>query len=98
MIAKIVHYKVKPEALPRVLEAIRTFVTAIRVNEPGTCYDAYQHSEDPFSFVHTMQFPDKAGEKAHQAAFYTQVFVEVLYPNCEILPEFKDLSHIAGTS
>ncbi len=95
MITKIVTYRVRPEALPLVLDTIRRFVVAIQEHEPATRYDAFQYKENPTEFVHTMSFPDPEAERAHQMAAYTAKFVEVLYPNCEVLPRFQDLKEVS---
>ena len=97
MIHKIVHYKVKSDKLGLAVRAIQTFVQAIRADEPHTFYEAYQHKDDPTRFVHTMSFPDEAAEKYHQTSAHTKAFVDVLYPNCEVLPKFTDLSQIETT-
>jgi quinol monooxygenase YgiN len=91
----MVTYRVKSGQIGAVEAAIRQFVAAIAISEPGTTYDAYRiQGED--RFVHFMAFPDPAAEKAHQTAPYTLQFVEVLYPNCEIKPQFFDLDPISG--
>jgi hypothetical protein len=43
-----------------------------------------------------MSFPDEATETEHRKADYTLKFVEALYPNCEVQPEFTDLSLMAS--
>lgn len=98
MIIKMVHYKVRPENLEEVRQAIKDFVVGIATIEPATRYDAYQ-GEDEFSFVHWMAFPGEKEEKYHQSAPHTMKFVDILYPSCEQMPVFTDLKllHSTGT-
>lgn len=91
MIVKQVTYKVHPEKLDAVLEAIERFVRAVAEHEPSTVYAAYRDNEEPTAFVHLMRFPDAQAEEAHRQAPYTDQFVEVLYPSCEEEPVFRDL-------
>ena len=44
-----------------------------------------------------MSFPDGGAERTHQTADYTQRFVDVLYPNCEVRPHFTDLKMVGST-
>ena len=90
MIRKIAKYKVRREALAAVEAAIHEFVTAISQAEPDTTYTAFR-TGDETTFIHFMEFPDSKAETHHQKAPYTLKFVEVLYPKCEIQPEFTDL-------
>jgi quinol monooxygenase YgiN len=97
MIHKIVKYKVNREALAVVESAILDFVEAIKASEPNTVYTVYR-TEDETIFYHTMTFPSPAEESIHQEAAYTKEFVKILYPNCEIVPQFEDLIIFKTTS
>ena len=95
MVRKMASYQVKPEMVTAIEAAIGEFVTAILEAEPGTTYTAYRiHGEN--CFVHFMAFPDQDAEESHQTAAYTLKFVQVLYPNCEIQPQFFDLDLISS--
>ena len=96
MISKYVTYKVKLEEVDMVLAAVKTFVAAIADNEPETKYTAYQ-AADRVNFMHTMQFMSGEAEEKHRSAHYTLTFVDVVYPRCEIAPEFTDITEIANT-
>lgn len=98
MIYKITHYRVKEEVVDQTWRAIKKFVGEIKANEPETGYYAYQSNADPTAFFHAMAFPTLEAEQKHQQAEYTAAFVEVLYPLCTELPEFTDLTQIAGTN
>jgi quinol monooxygenase YgiN len=93
MIIKIVEYTIKEKALAEVLAAIEVFVRAVREHESGGFYEAYRKGET-LEFVHLMKFPDSKAEETHMNAVYTNVFVKVLYPNCEKEPVFIDLDAI----
>jgi quinol monooxygenase YgiN len=97
MIHKIVQYKVNRKALAEVEQAIREFVESIHVSEPNTLYTVYRTGDETV-FYHTMSFPSSIEEAIHQEAHYTQEFVEILYPNCEIQPKFDDLVIFNSTS
>lgn len=96
MITKYVTYKVKLEEIDTVLAAVKTFVAAIAENEPETNYIAYQ-AANRVNFMHTMQFMSGEAEEKHRSAHYTLTFVDVVYPRCEITPEFIDITEIART-
>jgi quinol monooxygenase YgiN len=96
MVSKYVTYKIEPDQLELVLEAVKSFVSAIKENEPDTYYAAYQQS-DEVSFMHVMKFADRAAEQKHSSADYTLAFVDVLYPNCSIRPVFYNISELAST-
>ena len=93
MIIKIVEYEIKEGKLQVVKAAIEKFTKTIQSHEPQTFYEAYQR-EDSLEFVHIMKFPDAAAEEAHKGAEYTQDFVKILYPRCEIKPQFTNLTTI----
>lgn len=89
MIIKIAEYKVKKDALEKVLKAIRVFVNKIHKHEPKTFYEAYRRSD--LEFTHLMKFPNTQAEEKHASSPYTEKFVNILYPNCETEPVFTDL-------
>lgn len=97
MIRRLAEYTVRQDELETVLEAVRTFVAAVRKHEPRTTYDAYRRGTSP-SFVHVMAFPDQASERRHQRAQHTERFVEVLYPRCTDPPTFTELTAVAGSA
>jgi quinol monooxygenase YgiN len=94
MIRKIARYQVKAEFDQEVMAVIEAFVAAIGSQEPDTLYAAYRQGEGRW-FLHFMSFPDEAAETVHREADYTTQFVEALYPNCDVMPEFVDLSLVA---
>jgi quinol monooxygenase YgiN len=96
MIRKIVRYQVRKEKIPEVELAIQNFVNSISTEEPQTIYTAYR-TQDETIFFHFMAFPSPEAEANHQQAQHTLRFVEALYPNCEILPEFEELSLLVAS-
>ena len=97
MIHKMVKYKVNREALAEVESANIDFVEAINASEPNTVYTVYRTGDETVLY-HTMTFPSLAEEAIHQEAAYTKEFVKILYPNCEIVPQFEDLIIFKTTS
>jgi hypothetical protein len=95
MIRKIARYQVKAEFDQEIIPVIEAFVAAIGLHEPETFYAAYRQGEGRW-FLHFMSFPDETAETEHQKAAYTMKFVDALYPNCEVQPEFVDLSLVAS--
>lgn len=93
MIQLIAQYKIKKGTEPGVLEAISEFVSAIHQQEPDTDYRAYRLQESR-EFLHIMTFTDRTAQKIHQTAEYTKRFVDVLYPNCEMEPQFSLIKEI----
>lgn len=92
MIRKMAQFKVHADKVDEALEAIETFITAIRANEPGVdAYDSLQ-MKDGVHFVHLMEFDDEAAEDAHRVAEHTKEFVRTLYPLCEEEPVFTDIA------
>jgi len=67
MIRKIVKYKVRPDKITAVEQAIQEFVAAIAKAEPGTSYTAHRTNEEN-TYIHLMAFVDERAEKAHQTA------------------------------
>ena len=96
MIYRMVSYRVKPEALAEVEQAIQEFIRAFKEAEPHAFYLAYRTPEET-EFVHFMAFPDADAEAFHQKAPHTQRFVGVLYPNAERMPQFTNLSLLAAS-
>ena len=75
------HYQVTEEAVPRVNEAIETFVSFVRDHEPGTLlYAAWQSVEDPTSFVHLFTFADEDAHHAHGQSAAVRQFEAVYQP------------------
>lgn len=62
----IAEYKVKPQGVAKVKQAIQRFVPHVKAHEPGTrMYLAWQEKEDPTRFVHFFLFDDEAALDAH---------------------------------
>jgi len=88
----MVKYKVREEHLEEVLQAIQEFVDAISRTELGVItYEAFQ-LKDKVSFMHIMAFKDEEAEASHRGAPHTKGFAGILYPLCDVQPEFTDLS------
>jgi quinol monooxygenase YgiN len=96
MIRKLASYRIDPESLEEVKQAIEDFVAAIARKEPETIYEAYRVA-DGMSFLHLMTFPDQDAEKLHQAAPHTKRFVDILYPLCEEQPTFLDVTLVKSS-
>lgn len=74
-------YRVRDDAVEATLEAIRTFVAAVKDREPGTrMYVAWQERDDPTAFVHTMTFDDEAAEEVHSSSEWVRAFTDAVYP------------------
>ncbi|HTP85593.1 MAG TPA: antibiotic biosynthesis monooxygenase family protein [Bryobacteraceae bacterium] len=68
-IQTIAEYRIRPESVEKVKQAIQEFVSWIIVNEPGTrMYVAWQKQEDPTCFVHLFIFEDEAAHRAHASS------------------------------
>ena len=73
------HYRVKPQAIDKVKQAIQEFVDYVRANERGTrMYMAWQQQDDPTRFVHLFIFEDAAALTAHSESEAVKRF-EVCY-------------------
>jgi quinol monooxygenase YgiN len=95
MIRKLAQFKVRPDAADAARRAVAAFVQAVAAHEPQTTFRAYR-AGDGVTFVHFMTFPSPEAERAHQTAPYTRAFVDALYPLCEELPTFTDLTPVEG--
>lgn len=92
MIRKLVHYEVRKEDLPLVLDAVRAFVDEVARKEGGTArYQAYQHKDAPTRFTHFMEFRTPAAEKYHQTTPWVKRFTETLLPRCTKEPVFSEI-------
>jgi len=59
-------YRVKPEAVEKVKQAIKVFVKYVQENEPGTkMYLAWQEKDDPTRFNHLFIFENEAAQARH---------------------------------
>ena len=59
-------YRVKPQAVDKVRQAIKEFVQYVQANEPGTrMYVAWQQQDDPTRFIHLFIFEDEAAQTRH---------------------------------
>ncbi len=95
VIRQLARYQVHAEALPKVLEAIRTFVAYVRAHEPGTLrYDVWQEREDPTRFVHAFEFRDADADRAHSESEEVKAFASILYPECLAPVEFVDYDFV----
>jgi quinol monooxygenase YgiN len=92
------HYQVRPEAVDRVLDAIREFVTYVAENEPGsTVYAAWQQHDDPTKFVHLFEFRDVAAQKLHGESQAVRAFEAVYRPELVAGPVvFTDYDLVAS--
>ncbi len=93
MIRLMAEYRIKEGTLDIVENAVKEFVAAVHKAEPETQYTPFRVAESD-RFIHLMVFIDEATQERHQKAEYTSQFVEVLYPNCSILPTFSPLNVI----
>ncbi len=95
-IRQLAFYEVRPEAIVSVLAAIEEFVTAIRLNQPGTLrYEVWQELDNPARFVHLFVFRDAESEAAHSEAAETKKFASLLYPQCLEPVKFIDYRQVA---
>jgi len=97
MIARTVEFIVKKNKLGKVKDAIDHFVRTVHVSEPGTrIYVSLQEKENINKFLHVMIFESDGAAQKHQGAGYTQKFIEILYPNCQSEPVFRDYKYLGG--
>jgi quinol monooxygenase YgiN len=62
----IAQYRVRPEGVETVKQAIEEFVPYVKANEPGTrMYIAWQQQDDPTRFIHFFIFENEAAHEAH---------------------------------
>lgn len=91
-------YRVKPEAVEKVKQAIKVFVRYVQENEPGTrMYLAWQEEKDPTHFLHLFIFEDAAAQARHGDSAAVRQFESVYSP--ELLGGdvvFTDYEMIAG--
>ena len=93
MIRIVAQYTVRPGTESEVESIVRTFVRAVRENEPTTDYRAFR-LDGGRDFLHVMCFADEDSHQVHRAAPYTLQLVEDLYPRCVEEPTFTPLSSI----
>jgi quinol monooxygenase YgiN len=95
-IRQLARYQIRPEALDRVLAAIREFVAYVRKNEKGTLrYEVWQEQNDPTRFVHIFTFRDAEADRIHSDSAEVKKFAGILYPQCLEPVEFIDYEQIA---
>jgi quinol monooxygenase YgiN len=59
-------YRVQPDGVDAVKQAIAEFVDYVRSNEPGThLYHAWQQLDEPTAFTHLFIFADAAAQQIH---------------------------------
>lgn len=74
-------FRARPGSVGRCVAAIREFVEAITLEEPGTWhYVAWQDERDPVHFLHHFVFQDEAAEQRHRSSEHVRRFTAVLYP------------------
>jgi quinol monooxygenase YgiN len=72
---------VKPQAVPKVRQAIQEFVRYVQANEPGTrMYVAWQQQSDPTRFVHLFIFEDAAAQTIHSESEAVRRFESIYSP------------------
>jgi quinol monooxygenase YgiN len=95
-IHQIARYEVKPEAVERVLAAIREFVAYVHANEPGTLrYEVWREQGHPTRFVHFFIFRDAEADRIHSESAAVKKFSGILYPECLAPVEFIDYGPVA---
>src|SRR5215472_8061767 len=74
-------YRVKPEAVEKVKQAIKVFVRYVQENEPGTkMYLAWQEKNDPTRFNHLFIFENDAAQARHGESAAVRQFESVYSP------------------
>lgn len=74
-------YQIKPQAVPKVKQAIEEFVQYVRNNEPGTrMYVAWQQQNEPTHFIHLFIFEDEAAQTRHSESAAVQHFESIYSP------------------
>lgn len=74
-------YRVKPEAVEKVKQAIRVFVKYVQENEPGTkMYLAWQEKNDPTRFNHLFIFENEAAQARHGQSAAVRQFESAYSP------------------
>jgi quinol monooxygenase YgiN len=74
-------YRVKPEAVERVKNAIRAFVKYVQESEPGTkMYLAWQEKDDPTRLNHLFIFENEAAQARHGQSAAVRQFESVYSP------------------
>ncbi len=93
----IAEYRVRPEGVEKVKQAIAEFVPYVKASEPGTrMYIAWQQQKDPTRFVHFFIFENEAAHQAHSRSEAVKRFEAAYRPwlaNGDVV--FTDYSLIA---
>lgn len=91
-------YRVKPEAVEKVKQAIKVFVRYVQENEPGTkMYLAWQEKDDPTRVSHLFIFENEAAQARHGESAAVRQFESVY--SAELVGGavvFTDYEMIAG--
>jgi quinol monooxygenase YgiN len=91
-------YRVKPEAVNKVKQAIKDFVAYVQANEPGSqMYLAWQLKDDPTVFLHLFIFADAQAQVRHGQSEAVKRFEAIYSPELldgEVV--FTDYEMIAG--
>ncbi len=97
MIARTAEFIVKKNKLGEVKDAIEHFVRTVHVTEPGTkIYVSLQEKENIYKFLHVMIFESDGAAQKHEGAVYTKKFTDILYPNCQNEPVFRNYKYLGG--
>ena len=74
-------YRLKPEAVEKVKQAIKVFLKYVQENEPGTkMYLAWQEKDDPTRFNHLFIFENEAAQARHGQSEAVKRFESVYSP------------------
>ena len=74
-------YRVKPEAVEKVKQAIKAFVKYVQENERGTkMYLAWQEKNDPTRFNHLFIFENQAAQTRHGQSAAVRQFAAAYSP------------------
>lgn len=75
------HYQVRASGVDKVKQAIESFVSYVKQNEPGTRFHAaWQQLDDPTRFVHLFIFENEAAHERHGESDAVKRFEAVYGP------------------
>lgn len=96
MFRRIMRYRVHPEAVAEVRQAVRRLVDSVRENEPDTIYGVMA-GEDRTCFIHIMAFPDEFAEQRYRNAAYTREFKNAIAQLVDEPLDFLELDVVRAT-
>lgn len=74
-------YRVKPEAVGKIKEAINEFTEYVKTNEPGTrLYVAWQEKKTPTRFFHFFIFENQEAQEIHSKSDAVKKFESIYSP------------------